>query len=313
MTIVYLYIDDTLFKYGFENHPLNTKRYKIFLEYTKKESIFNLKDLVIVGEYPCDESILEYFHTREYIEYVKRKSINGIGYLDYGDTPAFKGVYEIALRTACATLDAAKKVLKKHRYAVNLAGGWHHSRRSRAGGFCVFNDIGVSIEYLIRSGEVDKVYYIDIDAHHGDGVYYSFEDDPRVYIYDIHESGLYLYPGTGFEWEDGRGLAKGTKRNRALEPGSGDEELNKYIDEAVKWGYELSPDIIILQGGMDGLSGDPLTHLRYSMDGYLSAVKKILELSRDLNVGLVYLGGGGYQPEVSASIWIEIIKNMIGF
>ncbi|HEW94436.1 acetoin utilization protein AcuC [Candidatus Geothermarchaeota archaeon] len=306
---VYLYMNERLYQYGFPNHPLNPTRYRLFKKYLEESKID--KNLEIVSEYPCNEEILKYFHAEEYIKYVKRKSEEGVGLLDYGDTPAYKGVYEVSLESACATLDAAKKALKQKTYTMNPSGGWHHSRRDRAAGFCVFNDIGVAIEYLFSHGLAGRVYYIDIDAHHGDGVYYSFEDDPRVYIFDIHESGVYLYPGTGFEWEDGRGAARGSKRNRALDPGDGDDILLKYIDEAVEWGFEIEPDLIIMQGGMDGLAGDPLTHLRYSVDGYLSAVERVLRLSRDLGVGLVYLGGGGYQPEVQAKTWIRVLETML--
>jgi len=305
MTLTYLYLDDSLLRYGFPDHPLTSERYKIFKSKLQSSSLLENPDLKIIKNYPCREDFLRYFHTEGYINFVKIKSQEGKGFLDYGDTPAYPGVFEVALRSVCATLDASKKAYREKACAVNLAGGWHHSRRDRASGFCVFNDIGVAINYLISEESLKRIYYIDIDAHHGDGVFYSYEEDEHVYIFDIHESGYYLYPGTGFEHEVGKGRAVGTKRNRTVPPGGGDNYLMKYIEEAYEWGLEISPDLIIMQGGMDGLSGDPLTHLQYSINGYLKAVSKVLELKSELDIGIVYLGGGGYQSEVQSSLWIK--------
>jgi acetoin utilization protein AcuC len=307
-----LYMDDLLFRYGFPNHPLTPKRYQIFRELFYRSKLSDRRDIVILGSKVADEDTIKLFHTEGYVRRVRELSIRGYGLLDYGDTPAYPGVYEVAASGVYATCDAVKRVYSGDiMFAVNFAGGWHHARRERAGGFCVFNDIGVSIEYLKSVKEGVKIYYVDIDAHHGDGVYYSFEADPDVYIFDIHESGYFLYPGTGFEHEVGVGEAVNTKRNIALSPNSGDDELLRYIEEAYEFGYESQPDLIILQGGLDGLEGDPLTHLRYSVDGYLRAVRRIFELAINLGIGLVFLGGGGYQPDVVARTWLRILELLV--
>lgn len=311
MSKVYLYLDNKLLSYGFPSHPLSNRRYEVFLSKIRESSLLSNKEIEVTENYPCKEEYLRYFHDDEYIEYVKLMSEEGCGFLDYGDTPAYQGIFEVSLRSVCATLDAAMKTYREKVYGVNLAGGWHHAKRDRASGFCVFNDIGVAINHLLDIERVKNIYYIDIDAHHGDGVYYSFVEDPRVYIFDVHESGYYLYPGTGFEDETGEKGAKGTKRNKEVPPEGGDDYLLNYIDEAYRWGLEIKPEIIILQGGMDGLAGDPLTHLRYSAEGYLNAIKSIFKLREELDTGLVYLGGGGYQVETQSTLWMEVLKLML--
>jgi acetoin utilization protein AcuC len=287
---------------------MNPDRFKVFLEKAGKRSFLNKNTLVIKQSKPVELSILKLFHTPRHIDFVKKMSDRGTGLLDYGDTPAFKGVFEIALHSVGATLDASLSVISgEASYAFNPAGGWHHARRDRSGGFCVFNDIGVAIEYLLRKELVEKVYYIDIDAHHGDGVYYPFEDYPQVYIFDVHETGRYLYPGTGFEWETGKGDAEGTKVNIPLNPLSGDDELLRAMDKAYEFGLEIEPDIIILQAGTDGIIGDPITHLQYTVDGHRKAVEIVKSLADKTSQRLVILGGGGYNIHNITEAWINIL------
>jgi len=304
-----LYVGENLFRYGFENHPLSIKRYTRFLELLENDAALKSSVEFFDINGLCDEKILRLFHISEYIERVRELSEKGYGYIDYGDTPVFKGIFEVSLASVCASVDGLVFAYNHHSIAVNLAGGWHHAYRDRGSGFCVFNDIGVSIEVLrSKYGNDLKFYYIDIDAHHGDGVYYSYESDPNVYIFDIHEDGRFLFPGTGSWMERGSGEAFGTKTNVPLPPWSGDEQLLPYIDKLVEDVINVSPDVIIFQAGQDGLSGDPLTHLQYSDEGYLKAVERVFRVAKDLNIGVLYLGGGGYQPEKVAENWIKVLR-----
>ncbi len=303
-----------LFKYGFPDHIFNTKRFEIFWSKLVSSSILTNKNIIIRDSQAVDLKILELFHDKSHIEYVRRLSESGNGFLDYGDTPVFKGLFEIALHVVGATVDATNSVLNNEaKYAFNPAGGYHHAKRNASAGFCVFNDVGVAIEYMLKKDLVDKIYYIDIDAHHGDGVYYSFEDNPNVYIFDVHESGRFIYPGTGFERERGRGKAVGTKINVSLLPGASDNELIKAIDRAYKFGLSIDPDIIILQAGADGISGDPITHLNYSLEGYKTAIKKVKELANNTCEKLVVLGGGGYNVSNVSEAWFNILKILLDF
>ena len=306
---LYLYLNPTLFRYGFPNHPLTTKRYEYFLErYSRVKDRF-LECVVEVYDFECSESYLELFHSKGYIEFVKRMSELGSGFLDYGDTPAYKGVYEVSLTSVCATRDGVLRTLDGG-IAVNLAGGWHHAFRDRASGFCVFNDIGVAIE-SIRDRAI-KILYIDIDAHHGDGVYYPYESDPNIYIFDIHESPQFLFPGTGFSYEIGSGNAVGTKLNIEMMPGADGSQLLeavKKIDEFIgdkEFGY------VIIQAGTDGLKGDPITHLEYDVDSFVEAVKYFVSIALDRSVGVTLLGGGGYQPEVFGDVWVRLVEELCG-
>jgi len=168
---------------------------------------------------PAQASIEELllFHTPAYVEFVQRSSEQGGGYLDAGDTPSFRGVFEVAACVVGGSLAAAEWIMAgTRRRAFAPIAGLHHAARDRAAGFCVFNDCGIVIEALRRRHGLKRIAYVDIDAHHGDGVYYGFEDDPGVIFADIHESGDTLYPGTGSIAETGRGAAIGTKLNLPL-------------------------------------------------------------------------------------------------
>jgi len=301
-----VYIGDLLFRYGFPPpHPLTSERYVPFREAVE---VLSGKEGVLFKEPPRrGEEVLLRFHTGEYVESVKLASERGYGLLDQGDTPAYRGVFEVALESVYATLDGVLNTLEGG-VAVNVAGGWHHAFPDRASGFCIFNDIGVAIESI--RDRVDRVFYVDIDAHHGDGVYYPYEEDPRIYIFDVHQDPATLFPGTGFEWERGRGVAEGTKVNIPLPPGSGGEPLRRAIDKCVSWMDEVSPDYIILQAGMDGLEGDPLTHLGYRVGDYLYAVERVLGYAVDKGIGISLLGGGGYQPRLFGTIWSGILLRL---
>src|SRR5690606_28933372 len=148
---------------------------------------------------------IEYVHTPEYVDRVVELSERGTGYLDHGDTPAFPGVFEAAANVVGGTLRALADVVENPgRPAFIPIGGLHHAARGGAAGFCVFNDCGVAIEAARRVHGIRRVAYVDIDAHHGDGVFYGFEDDPDALFADLHEDGRFLYPGTGSREETGK-------------------------------------------------------------------------------------------------------------
>ncbi len=303
-----IYVGETLFRYGFPPpHPLTPERYRLFWDAVKR--ISKQGDDIDIREPPkLGESILRRFHEEEYIALVKSKSRDGVGFLDFGDTPAYKGMFEVALESVYATLDGVSSTLDGG-VAINLAGGWHHAYPSRASGFCIFNDIGVAINSI--RDKVDRILYIDIDAHHGDGVYYPFEDDPSIYIFDVHQDPSTLFPGTGYPWERGKGDAEGTKINICLSPGSGGELLIKSMERCVKWADEVEPDYVIVQAGLDGLRGDPLTGLEYTVESHLRSLSMVVKWCRSNGVGLILLGGGGYQPSLFSIYWIGVVENLL--
>jgi len=227
MTIASVYFGDELGRYGVgDGHPFGPDRLHAFWAETVRQGLDKKVD--IMAPVACDESALLRFHTPEYVNLVKRASETGAGYLDAGDTPAFKGVFEAGCYVVGSDLDALQRIVSGEtpRVFIPIA-GLHHARRDGAAGFCAFNDCGVIIETLRREYGIQRVAYVDIDAHHGDGVFYAFEDDPDVGFADLHEDGRFLYPGTGFASETGKGAAAGGKLNIPLDPGSDDDAFHR--------------------------------------------------------------------------------------
>jgi acetoin utilization protein AcuC len=263
-----------------------------------------------------DEQTLLSFHDRDYVELVKKASKHGRGFLDTGDTPAFEGVFEASCYVVGSTLKALEVVMENTGgidHAFNPIGGLHHSRRDSAGGFCVFNDIGIAIMEARKKYGIKRIAYVDIDAHHGDGVFYEFEEDPLMFFCDIHEDGKFLYPGSGSQLETGLGRAEGTKLNVPMPPNSTDrhfvnafKKIEEFIEKIAK------PELIILQCGADSLSGDPITHLCYTSYAHKYATDSLHRLAHShCNGRIVALGGGGYNKTNIADAWTTVVKSLI--
>jgi acetoin utilization protein AcuC len=244
---------------------------------------------------------------------VIEQSVDGNGYLDYGDTPAFAGIYEASATVVGGVLDAVGRIMRgpTTRAFVPIA-GLHHATRRQAGGFCVFNDCAIAIEILRSRFGVDRIAYIDIDAHHGDGVFYAFEADAGVVIGDIHEDGRFLYPGTGHEHETGTGPAEGTKLNIALPPGANDDDFFRAWARIEAHIEAAEPAFVILQCGADGLAGDPLTHLEFTPAAHRLAASRLCALAdRHCDGRILALGGGGYNPRGIAEGWCAVVEAML--
>jgi acetoin utilization protein AcuC len=257
---------------------------------------------------------IELFHSKEHVKYVELASRLGYGALDNGDTPAFKGVLEASQFAVGSTVLALERVMDGSLdHAFNPVGGLHHATRESSAGFCVFNDIGVIVEMLKSRYQMDRILYVDIDVHHGDGVYYSYESDPGVFIFDVHEDGRFLYPGTGFSNEIGEGNAKGTKVNVPLAPGSGNAELVDQLPRLEEFARKARPGFIIFQCGADGLRGDPIAGLEFTSAAHREVGSLLHRLSHELCSGkLLALGGGGYVPQNCADAWISVVESLVG-
>jgi acetoin utilization protein AcuC len=298
-------------RYGFgDGHPFGPDRQAAFL---REFAVRALDRKVRVLE-PRDASEPELltFHTASYLEFVRERSASGQGYLDAGDTPAFRGVYEVASCVVGATLTGVEHIMggESRRAFVPIA-GLHHAARDHAAGFCVFNDCGVAIELLRSRFGLGRVAYIDIDAHHGDGVFYAFESDAAVIFADLHEDGRYLYPGTGAPEETGRGPAQGTKLNLPLPPGSDDAVFSDLWPQVMAHLERFEPEFLILQCGADSIEGDPLTHLRLTPRAHARAASELVALAERLGHGRVLaLGGGGYSRANLASAWNSVVESL---
>jgi acetoin utilization protein AcuC len=308
---VLVYRGSALARYGFGGgHPFGPDRHDAFLA---ELGAAELPETVRYAE-PRRASVdeLALFHTPEYIDFVSRMSKDGYGYLDQGDTPAFPGVFDAAADVVGTTLAAVDAVVRgEARSAFVPIAGLHHAARDAASGFCVFNDCGVAIEHLRRVHGIRRVAYVDIDAHHGDGVYYGFEDDPDLIFADLHEDGRFLFPGTGAASETGIGRAKGTKLNVPMSPGAGDDAFRREWQRVLDYLDAAAPEFIILQAGADSLAGDPLTHLRYSEEAHAQAARDLRHLA-DRHAGgrIVATGGGGYDRRNLARAWTRVVQSL---
>ncbi|HEX2242789.1 MAG TPA: acetoin utilization protein AcuC, partial [Gammaproteobacteria bacterium] len=289
----YVYLGDALGRYGFGGgHPFSPQRYTVF------KQAFEDKGLVarchVEAPVAADAKQIERFHTHDYVQRVQAQSRDGIGWLDYGDTPAYKGVYEAAAVVVGTTLDAMRRIMigKCKRAFVPIA-GLHHAARDAAAGFCVFNDCGVAIESLQSEYDLKRVAYIDIDAHHGDGVFYAFEDNPGVLIADLHQDGRTLYPGTGFASETGKGRAKGTKLNIPMPPGADDNLFMSAWERVEQFLHVHQPEFILLQCGVDSIRGDPITAMAYSPRAHAHAAERLREIADSYSEGRLLATGGG--------------------
>jgi acetoin utilization protein AcuC len=221
-----------------------------------------------------------------------------------------------ASRAVCgATLAATRAVFEgRALHSVNLAGGLHHAMPGAASGFCVYNDIAVSIQWLLDHG-VERVAYIDVDVHHGDGVQAAFWNEPRVLTISVHESGRALFPGTGFPMELGGADAIGSAVNLALPPGTGDEGWLRAFHGVVPPLVEhWAPQIIVTQQGCDTHLDDPLAHLALSVDGQRMTYAALHELAHKVTGGKwIATGGGGYSwIDVVPRAWSHLVGEIVG-
>ena len=309
---VRVYHGAALAAYGFgADHPFGPDRLDAFWREAVRRGLD--KKVQIAAPVVCTRADLLLFHTPEYVARVERQSATGEGYLDYGDTPAFPGVYEAASHVVGSVLDAVGAILRGDcRTASWPVGGRHRAPLDSAAGFCVFNDAGVAIEALRRRHGVRRIAYVDIDAHHGDGVFYAFEDDPDLIFADTHEDGRFLYPGTGAASETGTGKARGAKLNIPLPPGADDAVFLRAwpeIEEVVRRGR---PEFILLQAGADSVAGDPITHLQLTPAAHAHAGARLCALADECCRGrIVALGGGGYNRDNLAAAWCAVVAAML--
>jgi acetoin utilization protein AcuC len=309
---VCVYRGKALARYNFgETHPFGPKRHDAFVgEFNRRH--LDARTEILAPVSASEEQVL-WFHQQDYVSRVKALSKTGKGMLDWGDTPAFKGMWEASLAVVGSTLDGVDHIMAGNcQRAFNPIGGMHHAQRDTAAGFCVFNDCAIAIEALRRVHSLECIAYVDIDAHHGDGVYYSYERDPEVYIADLHEDGRYLYPGTGARYESGEGEAKGTKLNIPMPMEAGDDQFMAAWERVEDFVDTAAPEFILLQCGADSLAGDPLTHLKYSVEAHRHAATRLCKLADKHCQGrLMVMGGGGYDLDNLASAWCTVVEALV--
>lgn len=309
---VSLYVGDALAAYGFGNqHPFAPDRHDAFWQEALRRGLdqcVQLREPVI-----AERAVIERFHSAEYVTRVIEASAAGTGFLDAGDTPAAPGIYQAAATVVGSVVAAIDEVMAggARRAFVPIA-GLHHARRNNAAGFCVFNDCAVAIETLRTQHGASRVLYVDIDAHHGDGVFYAYESDPDVIIADLHEDGRFLYPHTGFANETGTGAAQGSKLNIPLLPLAEDKRFFAAWDVVEKFIAGRSFDFIVFQCGADCLRFDPLTQLHFSAQAHAHAAGRLCDIADATCHGrIIGLGGGGYDLANLAAGWCAVVEAFV--
>lgn len=308
-----LFVGEALARYGFPGgHPFGPDRMDAFWQETRDRGLDQQVQVRNPEEAPSSE--IERFHTPDHVDRVQRLSEKGEGFLDMGDTPAYPGVYEAAATVVGTSLAGARGLMAgQWDRAFVPIGGLHHAYRHRASGFCVFNDCGVVIELLKAEFGLERIAYVDIDAHHGDGVLYGFEADPTVWIGDIHQDGRTIFPGTGDADETGTGEAEGTKLNIPLQPGADDEVFHRAWDRVEAHVEEARPEVILLQCGADSLEGDPLANLAFSYRAHAHAARRLRALADRFAEGrILAMGGGGYSHANLAAAWNAVLAVFAG-
>ncbi len=321
---VALVYTDQYDRYDFgPNHPLRPLRLKLTYELMEKLNLLSHERLVIKEPIIATREQIEQAHDPEYVEVVKILSANpedrkiqpyryGLG---PGDNPIFRGMYEASALVCGASIVAADSVWKNDDIiiAFNPAGGLHHAQKKSASGFCIFNDIAVAIHHLKQLKKDIKIAYLDIDCHHGDGVQWLFYDDPNVLTISFHESGKFLFPGTGSTNEIGEGLGKGFSLNFPLLPETNNRmfvKLFRYCVPRILDAY--SPDLLFTQLGVDMHFNDPLTQMGLSISAYKDIAQTLYTCAHDYcNNRWVAVGGGGYLMTVVPRAWSIILARML--
>ncbi|MGQ0796671.1 MAG: acetoin utilization protein AcuC [Methanobacteriota archaeon] len=318
MKVGFVYHDDFL-RYDFgEEHALREARLPLTRDLVRAYGLVD-PGAEMSPEPAADDAILR-VHDRAYVDVVRRlsKDPKGVSYehgLGTADNPVFAGMYEASALQAGGTLLACGEVASKRRPRVfSVGGGFHHAMPDKASGFCILNDVAIGIRSLLDDHGVSRVLYVDVDAHHGDGVQWIFYDDPRVMTVSLPEDGHDLCPGSGFVDEIGKGKGEGYAVNVPLPPYTRDVSYLYAFQEVVPpLARAFRPDVIVSQLGADGHYLDPLTHLMLTSESY-EAVGRILdELSKEMCGGRwVAVGGGGYDLTAVPRVWTLVFAQMAG-
>jgi acetoin utilization protein AcuC len=307
-----LFVGEQLARYGFGNgHPLGADRQDTFLKEARLQGLLS-KVRTCPPRIATKEEIGR-FHTQRHIDKVMDAERGNLEFLDNGDTPVFPGVFEASANVVGAALDGLARIMRREcARSFQPIGGLHHAARGHSAGFCVFNDLGVVIETLRQQYGIGRIAYVDIDVHHGDGIFYAYEADPDLIFADIHEDGRYLYPGTGREDETGKDAAKGTKLNIPLPPGAGDPEFLQAWVRVEEHLLRFRSEFIIFQCGADGLRNDPLAHLKYSAATHAHATRSLRNIAGQCSKGrIMAFGGGGYDRNNLAKAWTAVLKEIV--
>jgi acetoin utilization protein AcuC len=302
-----------------DTHPLTPTRFLLTLDLIEAYGLDRLPNVHRLDCRAATDDEIGFVHTAEFIEATKRAGHgedgpwSRFGY-GPGDNPIFSDMHEAGALVVGATLAAARGVMGgRSQHAFNPSGGLHHAMPDRAAGFCVYNDVAIAIAWLLRQG-LERIAYVDVDVHHGDGVQEVFYSDPRVLTASIHQFDQWFFPGTGDRDETGVGDGVGTAVNVPLPGGIGDERwLEGLRGEILPRVREFRPQILVSQLGADTHATDPLATLQLTTLAYREAARDLHELAHDVCDGRwLATGGGGYSLTAVPRAWTIYFAEMCG-
>jgi acetoin utilization protein AcuC len=312
--------DEALTRYDFgPGHPFDPVRLRLTMELARELGVLASPAVSLVPPSPATDGAIATVHDDDYIEAVRRAGRTLAPDPRYGlgtaDDPVFAGMHEAAALVVGATTQAAQAVWSGDAtHAVSIAGGHHHAMRRTASGFCIYNDLAAAIRWLLANG-AERVAYVDLDVHHGDGVQAAFYDDPRVLTISLHEHPATLFPGTGLPGETGTGAGEGYAVNVALPAGTGDAGWLRALDAvALPLLRAFKPTVLVSQHGCDSHRLDPLANLELTIDGQRRAQVILHDLAHELCGGRwLATGGGGYAlVQVVPRIWTHLLAIAAG-
>jgi acetoin utilization protein AcuC len=322
--------DERLTSYDFgPEHPLAPIRVKLTMELAQAFGVLTQDGVTVAAAPPASDAELALVHDAEYIAVVKSAGAlaadRDVAHLDAAvllkhglgtaDDPVFAGMHDASALVAGATLAAARAVWTGAAdHGASIAGGLHHAMRGNASGFCIYNDPAIAIAWLLEQG-AERVAYVDIDVHHGDGVQAAFWNDPRVLTISLHESPVTLFPGTGRPTETGGPDADGFAVNVALPAGTRDAGWLRAVHAVVPpLVRQFRPQILVSQHGCDTHWSDPLADLQVSIDAQRTAHALMHRLAHESAGGHWLLtGGGGYQlVQVVPRTWTHLLAEASG-
>jgi len=306
------------------DHPMSPLTRELAAELIGAYGMLDRPDVELIAPRTASDAEIERAHAPAYVQAVRRFGADPDlahaweasqwGLAAGGDTPAFTGMHEASAAVCGASIEAAMAVWEGRVERVfSPAGGLHHAFANRAAGFCVYNDPAVAILALLDAG-AERVAYVDVDVHHGDGTQWIFYEDPRVLTCSVHETGRYLFPGTGGMEERGVGAGQGTALNIPLPPFAGDGPYLRAIEEVIAPAVRaFRPDVLVTQDGVDPHHADPLAHQQVTMGAFPRVWRALHAMADDAADGRwVALGGGGYNVDVLPRAWTLLFAEMVG-
>ncbi|WP_051108887.1 acetoin utilization protein AcuC [Actinomadura flavalba] len=312
--------DERLTAYDFgPGHPMNPVRVELTMALARDLGVLDRPNVDVRAFDAADDALLRLVHDEDYLAAVRQAGTTGLAQPRHGlgtaDNPVFLNMHDASALVVGASVAGARAVWEgEAAHAANISGGLHHAMPGTASGFCVYNDAAVAIRWLLEQG-AERVAYVDVDVHHGDGVQAVFYDDPRVLTVSLHETPRTLFPGTGFPNETGGKGAEGTAVNVALPPGTGDAAWLRAFDAVVPQVLRaFRPQVLVTQHGADVHALDPLAHLTLSVDGQRAAYAALHRLAHEVAGGRwLVTGGGGYElVQVVPRAWTHLLAEAAG-